>query len=111
MSISVGKGKRVKFYNAYYIKAKITVSADDKYPNPGDGEEGGYTLSPESLGLSVIDFAAASTTSGYKVVYDIANEKLKVFEYPGDTAGAATELDNESTVMRSKTIDVIAFGI
>jgi len=109
MSISVSNPIRFKASNGFVNIVNITVSADDKYPNPGGGVVGGYSLTPAQLGLVQVHDVICESDSGYGFFYDIENEKLKGFQYP-TSEGPKTELANNATVMRSKKIRLAVIG-
>jgi len=108
MSISVSPVKRFKSGNLFVNMARITVSADDEYPNPVGGE-GGYNLAPAQLGMDVVHGAMCESLSGYKFIYDTVNQKLKAFECP-DADGPATELADSSQALRGAVVHVVAMG-
>ena len=96
--------------NAFASTLVGTVASDDTYPNPGGGVVGGYTLTPQQFGLNVVERATCESLSGLKFAYDAANNKLKAFEFPGDTKGPATELANSDTSARNAEVVITAIG-
>jgi len=114
MSIAVSPVKRFKSGNLFVNMTSITVSADDKYPNPGGAVVGGYSLTPAQLGLNVVHGAICESSSGYKFLYDTVNQKLKAFEFPGPAQAGdpapGTELANEDEGLRAAIIHIVAMG-
>ena len=104
MSITVSPVKRFKAGNMFMNSVKITVASDDTYAT------GGYALTPAQLGLNVVNGATANSLSGYKFIYDIANEKLMAFLYPDTPAGPADQVANAATVLRDAVIELVAIG-
>lgn len=104
MAISVSRGKMYKLSNGFLVLSSITISSDDKYAT------GGYALNPEALGLGRIDGVICASTSGYKFVYNAATGKIMALEYPGETAGPATEVSKDSEDLRGAVVSVAAIG-
>ena len=109
MGIAVTSVARFKASNAFLNVVNISVASDDKYPNPGGAVVGGYALTPSQLGLSSVHDAVIESDSGYGFFYDIANKKLKAYTYP-DSAGPKTEIANDATSLRGKTLRMVVIG-
>lgn len=96
MSLTVSNLKRTKFSNLKGAVADITF--DDSYPT------GGESLTPENLGLSVIDFLVAENAGGYIFEYDRVNKKLKVLTPTAISVEAGEgAADANNTVIKSAT--------
>jgi len=104
VSLEVGNPIRFKASNGFVNIVNITVSADDKYP------KGGYDLTPAQLGLTQVHDVICESDSGYGLFYDIENQKLKVYKYPGSAAGPKTELEDEADSMQEGKIRLAVIG-
>ncbi len=74
-----------------------TVTFDSSYAT------GGESLTPADLGLNRIDFLSATTDGSNAVIWDKANNKLKVY------TAAGTEVTN-ATSLASVAVRILAVG-
>lgn len=122
MAAKVTIKKRTKAYNAYMNV--VDIQMDSSYPT------GGEAITPQQLGLNVIDFVLASPAAGYIAEFDHANSKLKMYtptaahvhnentaasytqnaDTDENTASAADEVAN-TTDLSAVTVRVVAMGI
>jgi hypothetical protein len=68
-------------YEGFNRVTRSRVTLDSSYPT------GGYTITPNQLGLGAIDFVIANDRLGYSFDWDYTNNKLLV--YRGDNANAS----------------------
>jgi hypothetical protein len=68
-------------YEGFNRVTRSRVTLDSSYPT------GGYTITPNQLGLGAIDFVLVADRLGYTFDWDYANNKLLV--YQGDNTNAA----------------------
>jgi hypothetical protein len=98
MAATVTLLQRIKLGNARMNVC--TVTFDSSYAT------GGEAVTPEQMGLTVVDMVIATNSGGYAFEYDYANEKLKVFVGNNDGAAdgplveAAAESDFDEVVAR-----------
>ena len=75
-----------------------TVTFDSSYPT------GGEAFAPSAIGLASIDYLAFSGNGANDVVWDRANNKLKVF-----VASTGVEVAN-ATDLSALAVDLLAIG-
>lgn len=88
---------------------RFTVTADVTFDN--SYAAGGKALTPQTLGLSVIERLNAESAGGYQFLYDRSAQKLKAyqFDYAAAAAGPAVEVA-ANTDLSAVTTRVAAVG-
>ena len=84
---------------------KITFGASDNYTTNGVSAD----LKEGSISTLVAVIPTYSNISR-EVVYDKANEKIKILEVGGSTGSAMTELPNASSATNSKVFEFLVIG-
>lgn len=98
MAAAVSIVKRVKFGNEFAVIADITF--DDSYPT------GGESVTPEQLGLKVVDVFYGEGRDGYFFEYLKSTEKLLV-RVPVSLAAAAVVAGANNTIVKAAATDTI----
>lgn len=93
MAIAVTSKQSQSFGSLSGATGQFTLDAS--YPT------GGYTVTPQMFALTTMSDLAATTTSGYMVVYNYTTSKLMVFTSAGGGAGTtgSTTATNSSSVI------------
>lgn len=81
------------------------VALDSSYPT------GGEAITAAQLGLSFVDAALCSSSTGHIARYDKTNAKIKMFyaDYDAVADGALIEVPN-TTDLSAVTVTVVAYG-
>lgn len=86
-----------------FVPVSLAYLAGDTYAT------GGFSLTPTSIGLSVILGVIPLKTSGYMIQYDTANQKLMLFRQSAATS-ALTEVANAVDVSGASPLQFLAVG-